>query len=78
MENVSSNGFYCLSPYQFSADELLDCEICLPGDDVSSVPEAGLRLNCEVRVVRVVSRGPQGFGMACHFDEYAISRSAIE
>ena len=78
MENVSSNGFYCLSTHQFSADERLDCEICLPGDDVSSVPQDGLRLNCQVRVVRVVSRGSQGFGVACHFDEYAISRSAIE
>ncbi len=78
MENASSNGFYCLSQHQFSVDERLDCEICLPGDEVSSVPEDGLHLSCEVRVVRVVPRGSEGFGMACHFDEYSVSRSAIE
>jgi hypothetical protein len=78
MENVSSNGFYCLSDQEFSPDERLNCEICLPGDEVTSVPEPGLRLNCEVRVVRVVPRGSQGFGVACHFDEYSVKRSAID
>ena len=77
-ENVSSDGFYCLSEQEFWPDEILNCEMCLPGDQVSSVPEHGLRVNCEVRVVRVVSRGLQGFGVACHLDKYTVSRSAIE
>ena len=76
-ENVSSDGFYCLSPHPFSPDEILDCHIDFPGDQVSSVPEDGLRLSCQVRVVRVVTRGLQpGFGVACHV-EGPITRSAI-
>lgn len=78
MENVSSDGFYCLSAHPFSPGETLECEICFPGDRVSSVPEDGLRLTCQVSVVRCAPRGSQGFGVACHFDEYAVSRSAIE
>jgi hypothetical protein len=78
-ENVSSEGFYCLTADEFSPDELLDCEISLPGDQVSSVPEDGLRLSCQVRVVRVVPIGmQQGFGVACHVEDYTMSRSAIE
>lgn len=52
--------------------------MCLPGDEISSVPEDGLLVNCEVRVVRVVSTGLQSFGVACHLDQYTVSRSAIE
>ncbi len=77
-ENVSSDGFYCLSEHQFWPDEILKCEMCLPGDEISSVPEDGLLVNCEVRVVRVVSTGLQSFGVACHLDQYTVSRSAIE
>jgi hypothetical protein len=78
-ENVSSEGFYCFTACEFSPDEILNCEISLPGDQVSSVPEDGLRLTCQVRVVRVVHGGSeQGFGVACHLEDYTMSRSAIE
>ena len=66
-ENVSSQGFYCLTDSEFWPDEILNCELSLPGDQVSSVPEDGLRLTCQVRVVRVVPTGnQQRFGVACH------------
>jgi PilZ domain len=78
-ENISSEGFYCHTASEFWTDEILNCEVSLPGDQVSSVPEDGLRLSCEVRVVRVVSRGAQqGFGVACHLEDYTMTRSAIE
>ena len=78
-ENVSSEGFFCLTTHEFSPDELLDCEISLPGDQVSSVPEDGLRLSCLVRVVRVVPGEDQhSFGIACHVEDYTMTRSAVE
>jgi len=77
-EDVSCDSFYCVSDRPFALDDELECEIMIPGDDVSSVPEDDLRLRCRARVVRVVPQGKrQGFGIACRLDDYTINRSAI-
>jgi len=68
----------CVSDRPFALDDELECEIMIPGDDVSSVPEDDLRLRCRARVVRVVPQGKrQGFGIACRLDDFTINRSAI-
>jgi hypothetical protein len=74
-EDVSCDSFYCISDKPISLGDQLDCELVIPGDEVTSVPEADLHLRCRVRVVRVVARGPQqGFGVACQLEDYTISR----
>ena len=75
-ENISCDSFYCVSERPFSLDERLDCELLIPDDEATSIPEGGLRLYCQVRVVRVVPRGFQlGYGVACVLEDYTISRS---
>jgi hypothetical protein len=76
-EDVSCDSFYCFSNRPFSPEDRLECELLIPGDQLSSVPEPDLCVRCQVRVVRVVPRGPQlGFGVACRLEDYTISRSA--
>ncbi len=75
--DVSCDSFYFVSDHPFSPDDRLECELLIPGDDVSSVPEGDLCLRCGVRVIRVEERGPQlGFGVACRLENYNVSRSA--
>lgn len=77
-EDVSCDSFYCVSDQPLQLDEQLECEIMIPGDTVSSVPEDDLRLRCRARVVRVVPRGKRlGFGIACRLDDFTINRSAV-
>lgn len=76
-EDVSCDSFYCVSDRPLPLDEELECEIMIPGDAVSSVPEDDLRLRCRARVIRVVPRGKRlGFGIACRLDDFTINRSA--
>lgn len=76
-EDVSCDSFYCVSDRPFSPNELLECELLMPGDDVGSVPEDDLSIHCQARVVRVDARGPnRGFGVACRLADYTINRSA--
>jgi hypothetical protein len=77
-EDVSCDSFYCISDRPFSPDDRLECELLIPGDELSSVPEDDLCLRCRVRVVRAVERGPQlGFGIACRLEDYKINRTAM-
>jgi hypothetical protein len=76
-ENLTCDSFYCLSEQPLKTDELLECELLIAGDALSSVPEDDLYLRCQVRVVRVVPKGHQrGFGVACRMEDYTITRSA--
>jgi hypothetical protein len=78
-EDISCDSFYCISDRQFSPGDLLECELIIPGDELSSVPEQALCLCCRVRVVRVVARGLHvGFGVACRLEDYTISRGSRE
>jgi hypothetical protein len=76
-EDVTCDSLSFVSDRPFSPDDRLECELLVPGDALSSVPEDDLCLRCGVRVVRVEERGPQlGFGVACRMEDYTISRSA--
>ncbi len=77
-EDISCDSFYCFSDRSFSPDDRLECELLIPGDEMSSVPEDDLFLRCQVQVVRVVAKGQLGFGVACRLEDYTICRSAKE
>jgi hypothetical protein len=75
-EDVSCDSFFCVSDRPFSPDDRLECELLIPGDKLSSVPENDLHVRCRARVVRVVANGlHRGFGVACRLEDYTISRS---
>jgi hypothetical protein len=63
-EDLSCEGFSCISERSFSLDQVLECELVIPGN---------LVLRGRAQVVRVVTNG-QGatFGLACRFEDYAI------
>jgi len=76
-ENITAESFYCISERRFLSNERLDCEIVMPGDQMSSVPEDDLCLRCRVRVVRTVPlKNQAGFGVACVLESYSVSRAA--
>jgi hypothetical protein len=75
-EDVSCDSFCCISDRPFSPGDRLECELFIPGDALSSVPEDDLCLRCQVRVVRVEELGPLGFGVTCRLEDYKIGRSA--
>lgn len=74
--NVTCDSFYCVSDRPLSPGEVIECELFIEGESVSSVPQDDLRLSCRARVIRVVPRPSQdGFDVACRLEEYSISRS---
>lgn len=76
-ENITADSFYCVSEHPFFLHERLECEVVVPGDQLSSVPEDDLCLRCRVRVVRVAPKQREsGFGAACVLEDYTIARSA--
>lgn len=74
-EDISCDSFYCFSDRPFSPDDRLECELLIPGDEMSSVPESDLCLRCRIQVIRVVAKGQLGFGVAFRLEDYTIGRS---
>jgi hypothetical protein len=75
--DVTCDSFYCVSDRPLSPGEVIECELFIAGESVSSVPTDDLRLSCRARVVRVVPRQSQdGFDVACRLEEYSITGSA--
>jgi hypothetical protein len=77
-EDVSCDSFFCVSDHPFSLDDRLECELIIPGDKLSSVPESDLRVRYRARVVRVVANGLRGFGVACQLEDHTITRSEAD
>src|ERR1700683_4120232 len=73
--DLSSGGFYCLSPKPFKVGELLRCSLHVPID----YPTGGESLlECRVQVVRVEENVVGGqYGIACRTQDYrlAVARS---
>ena len=67
-ENLSSEGFFCISNQRFEAGERLECEIVLPAESLGT-PKTSLKLQCCV-IVRRVEHRRDGFGVGCQIEEY--------
>ena len=66
-ENLSSQGFYCVSEEPFSPGDRLQCELSIPAPHV---PRENLTLHRRVRVLRLEIKGLEpGYGMACKFED---------
>ena len=75
-ENLTSNGFYCISKEPFRLGERLECVIAIP---MGSFGYAGspVSLQCRVRVLRVENQS-DGFGLGCYIEDYDLLTSSRE
>ena len=71
-ENISSNGFYCITPESLEPGEQRDVHVLLPARGYSR-SGANVDLKCQVRVVRIEPAGATGFGVACQIEKYALT-----
>jgi hypothetical protein len=72
-ENISSDGFYCLSPRRFEAGENFKVDVSMPGFQVD---HSGIVIRCQVRVMRTDPPGARlGFGIGCRIEHYFIADS---
>jgi len=69
-QDLSSDGFYCLSRTVFAPGEIVDCTLQVPAHS-PQVPGGTLLVRCRVRIVRVDGPDTEGlFGMGCHIEDY--------
>lgn len=77
-QDLSCEGFFCISERVFSAHQTLECELVIPGDEPGQRVEHDMVLRFRAEVVRVVPQGPGGaFGVACRFADYTIARQIV-
>ena len=77
-ENISSEGFYCVSPDPFVPGDLLEVQLLLPAHNPGR-DEKRVRLKCQAQVVRIDSTwlGP-GFGIGCGLKTCTLHLEAVE
>jgi hypothetical protein len=67
-ENLTSNGFYCVSTEPLQLGEWLECIIGVPAGTFG-YSESPVCLQCRVRVTRVEDQ-TAGFGLGCSIEDY--------
>jgi hypothetical protein len=74
-ENLSSQGFYCLSQTPIPSGEALLCWLTVPTHDPSGV-KGTVMVECHVRVVRSDAPTAEGlYGIACRIEDYRLACS---
>lgn len=69
-ENLTSNGFYCVSREPFQLGERLHCIIVVPAG-AFGYSEARVQLQCRVQVMRVENQS-DSFGLGCYIEDYEL------
>lgn len=69
-QNLTSEGFYCLSPEPFKPGDLLECMIDLPSSKAST---GSRKLRGRVKVLRVRRVRGHLFGVACRLEDYSLA-----
>ena len=67
-ENLSSEGFYCITKKPFKDGTHLQCEIVVPGESFG-LSEPVLRLKCSI-TVKHMENIHGAFGLGCHIEDY--------
>jgi hypothetical protein len=68
-ENLSSGGFYCVSPTPLSVGESLTCLLKMPSAYMAT--DEPLTLECQVQVMRLADANEDGwFGIGCRIEGY--------
>jgi hypothetical protein len=75
-EDLSCDGFYCIADHPVLPQEMVECELLIPGELAGDPLESGLVLRCRAEVVRVVPDplAPR-FGIACRLEAYTVNRN---
>jgi hypothetical protein len=75
-EDLSCDGFYCISEHPILPKERIECELLIPGEQADDPWQSDLVLRCRAEVVRVVPdpAGPT-FGVACRLEGYTVNRN---
>jgi hypothetical protein len=77
-EDLSCEGFFCVSERAFAAHETLECELVISGDNPGQPVERDMVLRCRAEVVRVVPLGSRGLcGVACRFADYTVFQQVL-
>ena len=69
-ENLTSNGFYCVSKEPFQLGEQLKCVIAIPAGALGYA-ERPVQLQCRVKVMRVENRSSD-FGLGCFIEDFEL------
>ena len=72
-QNLSSSGFYFLSPKPLVPGESLVCALKVPAYDPEG-EERTVALECRVQVIRAEAALDGLFGMACQIEDYHLIR----
>jgi len=65
-ENISSDGFFCLTRHPFTLRETIHCELVIPAEHPNDALEHDVVLRYKAEVVRVVRESDgSGFGIGC-------------
>ena len=73
-EDLSCDGFYYSSVDPVLPGERIECELLIPGEQLSEPSKPDLVLRCWAEVVRVVpDQLARRFGVACRFENYAVN-----
>lgn len=73
-EDLSCDGFYCISDRPLLCHERIECELLIPGEP----GESELVLRCRAEVVRVTKDPLEPrFGVACRLEAYTLNRNNI-
>ena len=73
-EDLSCDGFYCISDHPVLPHEKIECELLIPGPQVGDPWESDLVLRCRAEVVRLVPDAlASRFGVACRLEGYTVN-----
>jgi hypothetical protein len=72
-ENLSSNGFFCVSTEPFQLGEQLQCVIVIPAG-AFGYSDTRVRLQCRVRVIRVENQH-NSYGLGCCIEDYELLKN---
>jgi hypothetical protein len=73
-EDISCEGFFCISEIPFAPHEIVECYLVIPRDTLRIPVGRDLILHCTAEVVRVArNRAESSFGIACRLEDYTLS-----
>jgi hypothetical protein len=72
--DLSSEGFYCLSPIPLEPGEFVRSTLTIPENSNHGSNGRRRVLECQVRVVRLEPSNKDGnFGLGCHIENFRIA-----
>jgi hypothetical protein len=77
-EDISCEGFFCISESPFALHEMVECELVIPAGEPRNPTDRDLLMRCRAHVIRVVRQRSSGFGVACRLEDYTLRRVPAE